>query len=159
MSLSSLSFTWIWVSLIVSRVQKYLKNMAGKQVCLDLNTVQGGWRQSRQIIASLGPIGISNRFWTEQKPEFICHHVLSISDETQIMGSFCSLFLSQLKRESAMGDFLFLGKSSSQWEEQQYKKRSVCGSGAHSLTFQDEASPAYGASAHLVESLLCTDRR
>lgn len=61
-----------------------------------------------------------------------------------------------MERESALGNFLILGKSSSQWEEQEYKR----GVGtAHSVSLQDAASPADDASAHLSEPLLCTDHR
>lgn len=38
-------------------------------------------------------------------------------------------------------------------------KRGVCGSGAHSLSLQDEASPSHSAPARLAEPLLCTDLR
>lgn len=124
MSLSSLSFTWIWASLIVSRVQQYLGNMTGRQACSDLYIVHEDW--SSEIMTSLGLIGISNcSNCIKQQPEFISHRILSLFDRVQITGSLLSWFRSQIERESALGDFLFSGKSGSQWEEQHHKKRSA----------------------------------
>lgn len=74
------------------------------------------------------------------------------------MGSLIPLSLSQNGKGKCLGEFShFLGKSNSQWEEPKYK-RGVCGA-ACSVSLQDGASPAHGASDRLSEPLLCAGHR